>query len=196
MNFLRSLLFTSFLSILIISCRDEKDKSIGATIYSFRKGDTLFLKIQNKSQNDIWIPYEYLVNYSDNDDSIYLERNIKEKFATTKYFLYKNILGSSFYTKRELLGISYDSLVSIRRQVDYFNQFHLRDLVKLKPDSNYLMTITFNFPDDGSYIKAVYFKSPFLNKSSEKEKILSSKEYDSLENGNAEYLTSQIVRIY
>ncbi len=178
------------------SCTNNKEKSImgDVALVCLREKDTLFTKVTNNTHKVIYLPKQYLGGYTINDDTIHLETIEKDEYATDCYFAYKKIFPFLFYTTRQINKVKPDTVITIKGQTTYYNQFLLEPMIPLLPDSSIVMKVMFTIPDSKNVVKAVYYTEPFLDKKAIDEVNYSFGDFLRFDSIHAHYTNSMLLQ--
>jgi len=161
MLIVRIFIIISFLVLLFNGCFKENENP-KVLFNCIRLSDTtLYLKVSNKSESDIYIPSQYYGDFNFGYDSIYLEGFSNPKPDTTWFYKYNAVLPFPIYLNRQISELKPDSSFFVI-DVVYYNQFRVQPFVKVKKDSIYLVKVNFNIPCNAQVAKAVYYKKDFF----------------------------------
>lgn len=163
------------------------------SIICLKENDTLHVKMINYSPDTIFIPKQYDGDFTNNDDTLYLETQHKPQHNTTYYYLYKSIFPFDFFTTRKIDGYEPDSVEVFTKQSYFYNQFRVQDIISVAPDSSYMVRLQFDAPKYATIVKAVYYDRKFLNSSNYEYTIEDYLKFDSL---HAKYTSGQILIRY
>lgn len=156
-------LFTFTFLVAAFSCTHPDKKPLGnVSVVCVRENDTLFLKIENHTKDSIYIPESYDVDFTVNEDTIYLSGVNKIKYSTDYYYYYKKVFPFPFYSVKQIQGYRPDSVLSNRQQTYYFNQFIATRLISVPKDSFVFQKMSFNIPPY-SIAAVTYYTKPFID---------------------------------
>lgn len=192
---MRFLCVISFLALLFAGCFKDR-KSSNVEFNCIKLSDTtLYVKISNKSESDIYIPSQYIGNYTAGHDSIYLEGFSNPKYDTTWYYKYRDLLPFPIYLNRKILGIEPDSVFSLI-DVIHYNQFRVQPFINVKKNSSYLSKVNFNVPCNGQVAKIVYYKKDFFKDETNKNGDYLLADFEAFERQHAKKEVCQIYRAF
>ena len=153
---------------------------------------TLYVKVKNNSESDIYIPSQYFGNYIAGNDSLYLDGYINPEYDTTWYYKYNDVLPFPIYLNHEIKEQRPDSVFSLIDVVHY-NQFRIQPFINVKKDSIYLAKVNFNIPCNSQVAKVVYYKKDFLKDESSKNGDYLFEDFEVFE---SKYATKEVCHIY
>jgi hypothetical protein len=183
--------FTNLVCILLMLSCSENQKEIekeGVSFYCFIESDTvLYIKIENKTQNDIFLPGRYFGCYTLNDDSLHLEAFENPKYNTSLFYRYKNLFSFPVLTTQEITNVNADSTFEITNHISY-NQFQVRPFSVLKKGLSKEIRINFNIPISTKSVSVVFYRKDFLKEWSGKNRAYEMNDFIMFEKNNGEYL--------
>ncbi|OOQ58319.1 hypothetical protein [Mucilaginibacter pedocola] len=125
--------------------------------------DTLHVKIVNNSDSVIYIPEDYEVDFTSNTDTLYMSVVNKEKYGVTYFYKYSKVFPFEFYTAKKIDGVSPDTTVKIKSQVNFYNQFKIHGIREIKSGASYITRLVFDIPKHLNVVQVNYYRKLFLN---------------------------------
>jgi hypothetical protein len=147
-----------------------QDKS-KINVWCLRKDkNKLLIKIENKGIVPIYVPVDFVVDYSYAKHTIYLKSLNNEAFEKSSYY-YSRQFGNKIITDEPIRGLIADSIKKTEESLLY-NQFRAPRLIKIEPHSHLIRFETAILPFDirkavftiytSDFTKKDYFESDFL----------------------------------
>lgn len=125
MKIIINLLFGLFI-LCIFSCKKydlKKEKKNEVTFYFVEGIDTNYINIINNSSKCIFIPKDFVVMFTSQNDTLFLLQDYDSRYAIEKKFIYNKIFSDTFYLMKPLANLKPDSIIFYSTQEIYKNEF-------------------------------------------------------------------------
>lgn len=130
-------------------------------ILALQQNDTtLWLKIKNVSEKDIFVPGNYVAAFPTGADTIHLEAFGDPEINRSVFYRYSDLLPQPFYSTVIIPGLKIDTIVTKEYDIAY-NQFGVGEFIRLKKDSVYTLQDFFDIPCYAKVANVVYYSIPF-----------------------------------
>lgn len=193
MRYLISLLII-WAIFLAVSCNSgEQATKENHRLFCLKESDSVLnIKIVNTGTGNVYIPDDYMVSYTHNTDTIHLEAFDNPKYKTEYFYRYKTLFPFDVYTAKKIQGVMPDSVLIFKESISY-NQFKVRQLTLLKPDSTYYRRLKFNIPGQMSVVTAVIYSSDYSGDERMRKQGYSVEDFMNFENKYASYLACPVI---
>ena len=150
--------------------------------------------MENQSDNSIFVPDIYSINYRQLSDTAGLDGVSYKKYNIEKSFYYSKF-SDPIVTSQELVGLKYDSVKTEKSMVSYF-QFSPPKIVEIKPRQAIVLKIPIKLSKNIRYLDfSIYKKNYILNTDKNYDSYHSYDDFISFEKNNSYQICIKIIPI-
>jgi hypothetical protein len=103
-------------------------------IWCLQKDSIIFTRIENHTDVPIYIPTDYIIQYTDISDTAYFEGVYNKKYDFKNYYYYHSAFSKPIYSFEKIEGLKYDSSKNVQHSlVDL--QFNPPEMTTVSPGS-------------------------------------------------------------
>lgn len=153
------------IGLIFQSCKIEKhDKTQDKISFWFIiDSKNQFLRLDNLNTQSIFLPSDFELNYSETNDTIFLEQYLQSKYEFTKFYQYNNLLKDTIWLRTRIENVKPDTTFEISKQTIFKNAFRISKLIEIKAGESFIDTFHFDHLNPrAKFIRLRFFNKPFV----------------------------------